>query len=208
MRRGSRRVLVNAFWAVHHGESLPLSGLVQRSCCQSKTWRSAWKSANAWHTKTGNGGPLLSSPRKHSVRNGKLLLPNFSVRIKGLSGTSTNWRGIARLKKPQQLTRTNNSGSKPWMTFLGKQTISHKWVNVLVLNAQMWSFMGFLYRHCDIQHSNPLHLGSKVTIDSIGKIKVSVVSVKVKINQLLKQYQINKTNYHTKKLSSCPFSAI
>ena len=95
------------------------------------------------------------------------------------------------------------------MIFLGKQTISHKRVRVLVLNAQMWSFMGFLFRHCDIQHSNPVHLGSKATIDSIGIITVSGISIKVKTSQLLKQYQINtKNHYHTKMLSSCPFSAI
>ena len=95
------------------------------------------------------------------------------------------------------------------MIFLGKQTISHKRVHVLVLNAQMWSFMGFLYRHCDIQQSNPVHLGSKATIDSIGKTRVSGISIKVKINELLKQYQINKTNnHHMKMLSSCPFNPI
>ena len=58
-------------------------------------------------------GPLLSLPRKHSVQNGKLLLPNFSVRIKEQSGTSTNCRGIARLRKPQQPTGTNATGGNP-----------------------------------------------------------------------------------------------
>ena len=113
------------------------------------------------------------------------------------------------IKKATTTDRDQCNRRKPWMIFLGKQTISHKRVRVLVLNAQMWSFVGFLYRHCDIQHSNPVHLGSKATIDSIGKIRVSGISIKVKINELLKQYQINKTNnHHMKMLSSCPFNAI
>lgn len=47
------------------------------------------ESVNIWHKYTSNGCPPLPSPRKHSLRNGKLLLPNFSVRVKEQSGTST-----------------------------------------------------------------------------------------------------------------------
>lgn len=48
------------------------------------------ESANIWHKNTSNGCPPLPSPRKHSLRNGKLLLANFSVRVTEQSGTSTH----------------------------------------------------------------------------------------------------------------------
>ena len=48
------------------------------------------ESANIWHKNTSNGCSPLSSPRKHSLRNVKLPLANFSVRVKEQSGTSTH----------------------------------------------------------------------------------------------------------------------